>query len=108
MYVDGKWIESESGRTFDVVSPASGDVIGTFPKGTADDTKAAVEVAVRTQDTIRAMPIKERARLGVRITEEIGRSVKEYAVDCSLEHGKAPPGIHRGSQGRDSEHLVAG
>ena len=88
MYVDGKWIESESGRTFDVVSPASGDVIGTFPKGTADDTKAAVEVAVRTQDTIRAMPIKERARLGVRITEEIGRSVKEYAVDCSLEHGK--------------------
>ena len=49
MYVDGKWIESESGQTFDVVSPASGDVIGTLPKGTADDTKAAVEVAVRTQ-----------------------------------------------------------
>ncbi len=88
MYIDGKWVESESGRTFNVVSPASGETIGTFPKGTAEDAKAAVDAAVEAQDTIRSMPIKERARLGVRITEEVGRYVKEYAVDCSLEHGK--------------------
>ncbi|HLB68849.1 MAG TPA: aldehyde dehydrogenase family protein [Thermoplasmata archaeon] len=88
MYINGKWVESESRDTFNVVSPASGEVIGTFPKGTAEDAKAAVEAAVEAQDAVRNMPIRERARLGTRIAEEIGRYVKEYAVDCSLEHGK--------------------
>ncbi len=88
MYVGGKWVASESGETFDVVSPASGETIGTFPKGTIEDAKRAVEVAVEAQETAARMPIEERCRLGVRITEEIGRFVKEYAVDCSLEHGK--------------------
>src|SRR5881396_2886465 len=88
MYIGGKWVGSESDRSFEVTSPASGEVIGTFPKGTAEDAKAAVEAAVRAQGLISRMPLRERARLGGRIAEEIGRSVKEYAVDCSLEHGK--------------------
>ncbi len=88
MYLKGKWVDSESGETFDVVSPASGEVIGTFPKGTREDAKAAVETAVAAQETIARMPILERCKLGVRVTEEIEKYVKEYAVDCSLEHGK--------------------
>jgi len=88
MYINGEWVGSEGGETFDVVSPASGEVIGRFPKGTREDAKAAVEAAVKAQEKIARMPIAERCRLGVRITEEIRRSVKEYAVDCSLEHGK--------------------
>ncbi len=88
MYINGKWLDSESGRTFDVVSPASGEVLGSFPMGTAQDAKAAVEAAVGAQSVIRNLSIRERALLGVRITQEIGRFIKEYAVDCSLEHGK--------------------
>ena len=76
MDIDGKWVGSESGRTFDVVSPASGEILGTLPKGTSEDAKAAVDAAVGAQDRIRTMPINEHARLGVRITEEIGRSIK--------------------------------
>ncbi|HEY5606048.1 MAG TPA: aldehyde dehydrogenase family protein, partial [Thermoplasmata archaeon] len=52
MYINGKWVESESRDTFNVVSPASGEVIGTFPKGTAEDAKAAVEAAVEAQDAV--------------------------------------------------------
>ena len=88
MYIDGKWEDSESGKTFDVVSPASGEIIGTFPRGTREDANRAVEVAVEAQETVSRMPIQERCRLGVKITDEIRRYVKEYAVDCSLEHGK--------------------
>ena len=88
MYIGGKWVDSESGETFDVVSPASGEVLGTFPKGTADDAKAAVEAAVAAQETIARMSIQDRCKLGVRVSEEIRKSIKEYAVDCSLEHGK--------------------
>ncbi len=88
MYVNGAWTTGESEESFEVVSPASGEPLATVPKGTAEDAKAAVEAAVAAQDTIAQMPIRERCKLGVRITEEIRRSVKEYAIDCSLEHGK--------------------
>ena len=88
MYIAGKWVDSESDATFDVVSPASGEVIGTLPKGTEEDAKRAVEVAVEAQETVARMPIQERCRLGVKIVDEVRRFVKEYAVDCSLEHGK--------------------
>ena len=30
-YVDGKWVDSESGATFEVTNPARGDVIARFP-----------------------------------------------------------------------------
>ncbi|OGS66095.1 MAG: hypothetical protein A3K59_09125 [Euryarchaeota archaeon RBG_19FT_COMBO_69_17] len=88
MYIDGKWVDSEGGETFDLTSPASGEVLGTFPKGTREDARRAVEVAVEAQDDVRSMPIQERCRLGARVAEEVRRFVKEYAVDCSLEHGK--------------------
>ncbi len=88
MYIGGKWVNSESGETFDVTSPASGEVIGRFPKGTAEDAKAAVDAAVEAQETAAGMSIQDRCKLGVRVADEIKRYVKEYAVDCSLEHGK--------------------
>ena len=88
MYIGGKWVEAEDGDTFELVSPASGEILGTFPKGTAEDAKHAVEVAVEAQEKVARMPIQERCRLGARVAEEVRRFVKEYAVDCSLEHGK--------------------
>ncbi|MGQ0797817.1 MAG: aldehyde dehydrogenase family protein [Methanobacteriota archaeon] len=88
MYIGGKWVDSEDGETFELVSPASGETLGTFPLGTVEDTKHAVEVAVEAQEKVARMPIQERCRIGARVAEEVRRFVKEYAVDCSLEHGK--------------------
>jgi len=45
MFVDGKWIESESGKTFDAISPATGKTIAQVPKGTRADAQRAVEAA---------------------------------------------------------------
>src|ERR1700686_3896139 len=39
MFVDGKWVESESGKTFDAVSPATGETIASVPKGTRADAQ---------------------------------------------------------------------
>jgi len=33
MFVDGRWVNSESGETFEAQSPATGDVIANLPKG---------------------------------------------------------------------------
>src|SRR5439155_796069 len=46
MFVDGEWIDSESGRHFDAVSPATGAVIAQVPEGTRADARQAVDAAL--------------------------------------------------------------
>jgi betaine-aldehyde dehydrogenase len=45
MYVEGKWVDSESLETFAVVNPATEEIIGSVPKGTKNDVSEAVDAA---------------------------------------------------------------
>jgi 2,5-dioxopentanoate dehydrogenase len=50
-YIDGEWVESESGETLDVVNPAdTNEVVGTFQKSNEEDTNRAVEAAVEARE----------------------------------------------------------
>jgi acyl-CoA reductase-like NAD-dependent aldehyde dehydrogenase len=52
MFVDGKWVESESGQTFDAVSPATGETIASVPKGTRADAQRAVVAAHKARQAM--------------------------------------------------------
>jgi betaine-aldehyde dehydrogenase len=45
MFVGGEWVESSSGETLTVSSPASGEVLGEVPNASADDVDRAVRSA---------------------------------------------------------------
>ena len=45
MYIDGSWVESETGDRFKSYNPASGEIIGEVPDGTASDTNKAIQAA---------------------------------------------------------------
>lgn len=45
MYINGKWIESSSGETFEVKNPANSELLAKIPKGTAEDAKVAIDAA---------------------------------------------------------------
>ncbi len=45
MYINGQWIESESGERFAAVNPANGETIGEVPNGAGADTTRAVDAA---------------------------------------------------------------
>ena len=45
MLIGGEWVESSSGEWMDVRSPATGEVVGRVPKGTAADVDRAVKAA---------------------------------------------------------------
>ena len=47
IYVDGKWCDARSGRTFDVLNPATGEVLGSVADGDGSDARAAIEAAGR-------------------------------------------------------------
>ncbi len=44
MLIGGKWLDSDAG-TFDVLNPATGQVLTTVPAGRVENMKAAVDAA---------------------------------------------------------------
>ncbi len=47
VFIGGKWVASASGKTMDVLNPATEEVIASVPECTAEDADAAVEAASR-------------------------------------------------------------
>ncbi len=37
LYINGKWVPSESGKTFETRNPYNGEVLAVFPQGTRGD-----------------------------------------------------------------------
>ena len=59
--VDGKWIDAASGKTVDVVDPASGRTIGTIPDLGRDETKRAIAAAEKAFASFRRTTHASRA-----------------------------------------------
>lgn len=47
MLIDGKWLESASGKTFDSINPATGELLAKVAEGDAEDIDRAVESSRR-------------------------------------------------------------
>jgi len=62
-YVDGAWIQAQTGGTIAVDDPATGDVIGTVPRFGVGETRAAIEAAERALPEWRRKTGKERAAI---------------------------------------------
>ncbi|OYD85505.1 NADP-dependent succinate-semialdehyde dehydrogenase [Azospirillum brasilense] len=61
-FVDGRWIDADSGKTVEVTNPADGSVLGSVPMMGADETRRAIEAAERAWPAWRALTAKERAK----------------------------------------------
>ncbi len=62
-YVDGQWIDADSGKTIDVTNPADGSKLGTVPAAGEAETRRAIEAANRAYPAWRAKTAKERAKI---------------------------------------------
>ena len=56
LLIGGKWTDASSGERFDVTNPATGDVVGTVPNGTAEDVSAAIDAASTALPEWQALP----------------------------------------------------
>src|SRR3989441_2512502 len=88
MFVDGRWVESESGELFDADSPATGEVIAQVPKGTRADAQRAVEAAHRARAAMAKLKGFERSKRLHRIAEAIEKRSDELARLLTLDQGK--------------------
>src|SRR3954453_19850543 len=62
-YVDGQWIDADSGKTIDVTNPSDGSKLGTVPAAGEAETRRAIEAANRAYPAWRAKTAKERAKI---------------------------------------------
>jgi succinate-semialdehyde dehydrogenase/glutarate-semialdehyde dehydrogenase len=88
MYIDGAWVESESGSRMEAVSPSTGDVIGTVPEGTRADAQRAIGAANKAQRAWAAVSPFERRELLDRVADIIGERRDELAGTLTLDQGK--------------------
>ncbi|WP_456298798.1 2,5-dioxovalerate dehydrogenase [Halobacterium noricense] len=91
-YVNGEWVSSETGETFDVENPANpSETVVTYQQSSADDATAAVEAAVAAEDEWANTPGPERGRI-LRQAGSILADRKDELTDQLVEEeGKARP-----------------
>src|SRR5690625_6850120 len=59
-YIDGAWLDAESGKGIEVTNPATGEVLGTVPNMGTAGTRRAIEASNRALATWRDENAKER------------------------------------------------
>ena len=57
-FIDGKWQQSSSGDTYDVINPATEEIIGKASKATPEDVDAALQSAARGLEVWKKTPPK--------------------------------------------------
>lgn len=87
-YINGAWVDAHSGKTFAVVNPANGDVLGHVPDMTDKDTAAAIEAAEKELPAWRAMLAKERASYLKKWHQLILDAADDLAALLTAEQGK--------------------
>jgi acyl-CoA reductase-like NAD-dependent aldehyde dehydrogenase len=91
MYVDGKWVDAIDGGRFEVLNPATGEVVATVPDAHPADVELAVDAARRTFDEGRWWPRtseRERGRILLRAAEIVRREHERLARLETLDSGK--------------------
>ncbi|MAW70194.1 MAG: NAD-dependent succinate-semialdehyde dehydrogenase [Actinomycetota bacterium] len=88
MFIDGKWVDAHSGKSFDVTNPATGEVLGSVPAGASEDAVAAVDAAHASFSEWSNTTPYERSRLLYRAWELMNERSEELAELMTAEQGK--------------------
>ena len=88
MYVNGRWIEAEGGAAFDVLNPATREVVAKVANGGIVETRAAIAAAHAAFPEWAALPAKERGKILLRIQAGMEAQRDEIARLIVQENGK--------------------
>jgi len=87
-YLNGAWVDADSGQTFDVTNPATGETIGTVPLMGAAETRRAIDAANAAWPAWRKKSAKERAAVLRRWYDLIVENSDDLALIMTTEQGK--------------------
>jgi succinate-semialdehyde dehydrogenase / glutarate-semialdehyde dehydrogenase len=91
LWIGGIWRKSSDGQRFDVIDPATENIITSVASATVDDAKAAVDAASEAFPAWAAKKPRERGEILRKAFELIMRDAERIAKLMTLENGKALP-----------------
>ena len=91
MWIGGRWTGAADGGVFDVVNPATEEVIDTAPRSGAADVDKAVAAALRAFPEWRRTPGIEKAEKLHAVARKIREDMEGLAVLLTKEGGKPLP-----------------
>ncbi len=86
--IGGHWQDAASGKTVDVIDPASQSVLGTIPDMGGDETRDAITAAEKAFKGWKALTHAERAKLLERWHDLMIDNLEDLALLLTLEQGK--------------------
>lgn len=89
LYIHGKYVNATSGKTFDTVNPATGEVIASIQSASQEDINKAVQSAKAGQKVWAAMTAVERSRILLKAVEILRKRNDELAKLETADTGKA-------------------
>ncbi|HVQ89527.1 MAG TPA: NAD-dependent succinate-semialdehyde dehydrogenase [Mycobacteriales bacterium] len=88
LHVDGAWVDAENGATFDVLDPATGEVVAKVADASAADVRRMVDAAAAAQRPWGALPALDRALIMRRACALFEERIDELGRLLTREQGK--------------------
>jgi len=86
--INGKWLDSVSNQTFDVLNPANGEAIASVSKCGQIETQRAIKAAEKAFENWRETGAKERSALLMNWHDLIVDNIDDLAMILTTEMGK--------------------
>src|SRR5208282_1724895 len=90
LLIGGKWVPAVSGKTFETVNPATGEVLAHVAEGDREDINRAVKAARHAfeEGAWPAATPSERGKMIWKLAELVEKHLEEFAELESLDNGK--------------------
>ena len=87
-FIDGKWLKSSGGETYDVFNPANEELLGKASKANKDDIQLALQAAQKGFEIWKNTPPWERSKIIRNISDIIRKKKDVLSKWLTLEVGK--------------------
>ncbi|KAF5537198.1 aldehyde dehydrogenase C-terminal [Fusarium napiforme] len=88
-FINNEWVDSISGKTFNVYDPATGSTIGSCPESTPEDAESAIQAASAALPVWRSATGRDRSRILRHWYELVLDNKDDLASLITLENGKS-------------------
>lgn len=88
LFIDGKWVESRSGKNLEVINPSNGEMLATVAHADKNDVDLAVSSAWKAFETWRHTTVAERALILNKIADALEMHAEQLAMVETLDNGK--------------------
>lgn len=88
LFIDGQWRDSRSGKTIDVINPATEEVVGTVAHAEKADLDLAIAAAEKGFRIWRKLPPLDRSRIMRTAADLLRQRIETVAALMTCEQGK--------------------